>query len=72
MLFLELRRPPPYCGRNPLGGDDLAKLRSKFRLGRVKRADDVESGINRGAETRGVGAAIDRTFGRVEGFRRNQ
>ena len=57
-LFLELRRPPPYCGRDAFRGDHFTELRPEFRLGRVKRADDVEPGINRSAETRGVGAAI--------------
>src|SRR5260370_29202331 len=71
-LFLELRRPPPYCGRDAFGGDHFTELRPEFRLRLVKRADDVEPGINRSAETPGVGAAVDRTVGRVEGFRRNQ
>src|ERR1700730_15996456 len=38
----ELRRPPPYCGRDAFGGDHFTELRPEFRLGRVKRADDVE------------------------------
>jgi hypothetical protein len=52
-LFLELCRPSPYRGRDALGGDHFTELSSEFRLCRVKRADNVEPGVNRGAETCG-------------------
>jgi hypothetical protein len=45
ILLLELRRPPPHCGRDTFSGDPFTELCSEFRLGHVKRADNVEPGI---------------------------
>ena len=64
-LFLELRRAPAHCGRHALGSCDLAKTRAELGGGRVKRADHVEPGIERGAEPGGVCDAVNRTLGRV-------
>jgi hypothetical protein len=52
-----------------------AKYAVRFRRlggGRVKRADHVEPGIERGAEPGGVCDAVNRTVGRVERLGRDQ
>ena len=69
LLFLQLRRPPLNSGRDALRRDDLPKLGAELSLGRIERTDDVEPGVERGAEPGGVSAAIDRALGRVERFR---
>src|SRR5438067_10405490 len=71
-LFLELSRSPPDRGGDAFGGDDVAEFLPEFGLGRIERADDVEPGVERGAEAGGVGAAIDRTLRRVERLRGDQ
>src|SRR5207245_9038507 len=71
-LLPELGRPPSYCGRDALGGDDFTELGSDFGLGRVELAADVESGVERGAKACSVGGAVDRALGRGKRFRRNQ
>ena len=64
-LFLELSRSPPDRGGDAFGGDDVAEFLAEFGLGRVERADDVEPGVERGAEA-GGGSAIDRALVRKE------
>src|SRR5689334_16977742 len=68
-LFLELSRSPSDRGGDAFGGDDVAEFLAEFGLRRVERADDVEPGVERGAEAGGVGAAVDRTFRRKECLR---
>src|SRR5947207_3334975 len=67
-LFLELSRSPSDRGGDAFGGDEVAEFLAEFGLGRVERADDVEPGIQRGAEAGGVGAAVDRALRRKERF----
>src|SRR5947209_19822767 len=71
-LFLELSRSPPDRGGDAFGGDDVAEFLAEFGLGRVERADDVQPGVERGAETGGVGAAVHRTLECEERFRGDQ
>src|SRR5689334_17042924 len=58
-LFLELRRAPAHCGRHALGGSDLAETCAELGGGRVERADHVEPGKERGAESGGVCDAVN-------------
>src|SRR3984957_11581600 len=70
-LSLELSGTPLNGGRYPFGPRDLAKPRSMFGRGRVKRADDIESGVERGAKTGCVRDSVDGALGRVKRLRRD-
>jgi hypothetical protein len=61
-LLSELRRAPPDRGRHALAGDDIAEFGAELGLGRIERADDIEPGMECGAEAGGVSAAIDRAL----------
>jgi hypothetical protein len=71
-LSLELSRAPPDRGRYPLGPGDLAELGAMFGCGCVKRTDDIEPAIERGAEPGYVSDAVDRALRRKERLRRDQ
>src|SRR5215472_6313186 len=70
--FPELRGAPSDGGGDALGGDNFAEPLAELGLRRVERPDDVEPGIERGAEAGGIGAAVDRALCRIERFRGNQ
>ena len=68
----ELITPPFKGGGQAVALPDFSELNTDFRLRRVEGRHDVKPGLHRIGEAGGIGTAIDRQLGELQGLGRNQ